>query len=1107
MATLNELLGDASVVDKTLVISNDFRTINIPSSVPNLGVEYDDDVLRLEFKMPRYVSDTDLSAFSVRINYMNAQRETDTYTVSDALVGNEYITFSWRVGPTATRYKGNTKFIVCAKTIKPDGTVDKEFNTTIATLPVLEGLEVDESIVTEYSDIIEQWRQELFGIGDTEEASIKAVSKTEQAAIENKGAEVLATIPEDYQTAVSMTDNADRTKADAIVCESHGEIVCVHDSSDDYLRGLRVFGKTTQVTTTGTQLFNPYATQNTSFGTALVENNGARITVTGTYYVSWPITLKAGVTYYINFKTVGNATNRAIRFEYPDKEITETITNPASFTPTKDTVSVYLYSGLGTEGTITYKDVHISEGFTAIPWEPFSGGVASPSPAWPQELSNVENPTINIFNKNLWSIDHIELTGGSRNDVLFEGRVPLPVTMSWVQDFARTTGSALFGYVVDGETYFSASAEAPGFFQHVIHEGKYLEKITLLNWAPETGNLTNIQLELGSDATMYERYTPRQSIKVNKTLSGVPVTQNGNYTDETGQQWVCDEIDFDRGVYIKRVGTKVFDGSTDEIWHDELVLDNTVMFRIEIADSVNIGNVVGKDYLCSNFQVKNMYNSDVEGTQHTMKQFYFRLNKSTLATADLDGFRAYLAEKPMTVQYVLANPIEIPLTAEEIEWFRFAHTNFPNTTVLNDAGATMELVYNADTKLWMDNLPKVTDEQAGPLVEAWMDEHFTDAEGVVYGKSAYEIAVERGFQGSEEYWLTTLKGRDGDPGYVPVKGVDYFTQADKDEIAGQITPEDIGAATKAEVGDASAAEGLYLKMDHILGGVYRFNIDPFNNNKAIGETLLIKTYMYGDSAIEYIDYETGEETVLTNDAADIEIDPESGIFVCEIPISSDTYTASLEVPFTKNTYFDKPIVMIKLDSVWNAIGKALGEGASQLDLWNAMDELYGAMVDYGMFDELSAEFYAHIEDEELHGGGGVTEDYVSKEDLEIALGDYLHLADWEQHDPLGQWNEEGDTSYRVSASGLFMEYFIERKVTIDPANQDLVYLAFLYPVLFDGCHYSVTIEGPDRPFVTGCELEIDPDIDTMVCGLNVYFQVDTESTTTVTIKAHIFGNE
>lgn len=166
MATAKELLlaKSADSADRTLIISNDLRTIYIPPAVSCLGVEYDDEVLELNFRMPRYLGDTDLSSFSIRINYMNAQGEQDAYTVRRATVDTDNIVFSWLVGPTATRYRGNTVFNVCLKTLDSNGLIDREFNTTLAKLPVLEGLECEERVVSAYSDLIEQWRQELFGI-------------------------------------------------------------------------------------------------------------------------------------------------------------------------------------------------------------------------------------------------------------------------------------------------------------------------------------------------------------------------------------------------------------------------------------------------------------------------------------------------------------------------------------------------------------------------------------------------------------------------------------------------------------------------------------------------------------------------------------------------------------------------------------------------------------------------------------------------------------------------------------------------------------------------------------------------------------------------------
>lgn len=51
------------------------------------------------------------------------------------------------------------------------------------------------------------------------------------------------------------------------------------------------------------------------------------------------------------------------------------------------------------------------------------------------------------------------------------------------------------------------------------------------------------------------------SIQTPNGLPGIPVDSGGNYTDETGQQWICDEVDFERGVYVKRVIDLEFDGS------------------------------------------------------------------------------------------------------------------------------------------------------------------------------------------------------------------------------------------------------------------------------------------------------------------------------------------------------------------------------------------------------------------------------------------------------------------------------------------------------------------------------------------------------------------
>jgi hypothetical protein len=64
------------------------------------------------------------------------------------------------------------------------------------------------------------------------------------------------------------------------------------------------------------------------------------------------------------------------------------------------------------------------------------------------------------------------------------------------------------------------------------------------------------------------------------------------------------------------------------------------------------------------------------------------------------------------------------------------------------------------------------------------------------GLSAYEVAVKNGFEGSEQEYLASLKGRDG---YTPVKGRDYWTTEDQASIVADV----LAAVDESILGGAS----------------------------------------------------------------------------------------------------------------------------------------------------------------------------------------------------------------------------------------------------------------------------------------------------------------
>lgn len=151
-----------STENEYCVINHDFRTITIPESMSILGVESDSDVHHIPFKMPRYFGPTDLSEFSLRINYMNAEGEGDIFPILESTVTDDEITFEWLVSYKACKYKGNIRFIVCSRIADTEGHISKEYNTAVHSLPVLEGLEIDtEPIYEQGYDVIETILQQV----------------------------------------------------------------------------------------------------------------------------------------------------------------------------------------------------------------------------------------------------------------------------------------------------------------------------------------------------------------------------------------------------------------------------------------------------------------------------------------------------------------------------------------------------------------------------------------------------------------------------------------------------------------------------------------------------------------------------------------------------------------------------------------------------------------------------------------------------------------------------------------------------------------------------------------------------------------------------------
>lgn len=221
-----------------------------------------------------------------------------------------------------------------------------------------------------------------------------------------------------------------------------------------------------------------------------------------------------------------------------------------------------------------------------------------------------------------------------------------------------------------------------------------------------------IRLASITDST-YEPYNEQTlSISTPNGLPGIPVSNGGNYTDESGQQWVCDEIDFANGKYVQRCkkyifnGTEFFTGNTGSTGGG-IVCSSSITDDIlkNTANGVKSGNA-----FCTHLLEKtanDLWNIAEDGFSVTVDSTYkIRIRITSVTT--LEEFKTKLAEwyangTPLTFLYRLETPIETDLTAEEIEAYKALHTYYPVTNIQNDSGVGMKVGYYADTKLYIDN--------------------------------------------------------------------------------------------------------------------------------------------------------------------------------------------------------------------------------------------------------------------------------------------------------------------------------------------------------------------------------------------------------------------
>ena len=199
----------------------------------------------------------------------------------------------------------------------------------------------------------------------------------------------------------TVTENVDNIRyvvetetAPPIIEEASGAEITLEDSAYRQVRGLNLYGYSKQTQTTGAQLLPNTISFPTINGITLTANDDGTFTLNGTcvnalagvyFQGSWGSTVEVFPIGNYTYSIDGLNSGDALIIRGNDYELNK---NP-SVINNKSITQIGIRVETGSSYNNKIIKPMLNSGTSALPWEPYSGGVASPSPDWPQEIHSV----------------------------------------------------------------------------------------------------------------------------------------------------------------------------------------------------------------------------------------------------------------------------------------------------------------------------------------------------------------------------------------------------------------------------------------------------------------------------------------------------------------------------------------------------------------------------------------------------------------------------------------------------------------------------------------------------------------------------------------------
>jgi len=519
-----------------------------------------------------------------------------------------------------------------------------------------------------------------------------------------------------------------------------GTNIVIDDSSDMSIQELHLYGKSEQIVTTGAQLFdvNNKLNWNSVFS---VDSEGwisaiipANTGTTDTYYAfntkkndllkpstTYLAVMELGTTLGSNINIVGVSPNSGsgnksqfqgyVNFTKSSVAACRTLD---SFENSNVMCKGYIQVKPGfARGSVKFRFSLIEDTSMTIDkfkYEAYTGGKASPNPEYPQEIKQIENPTVSVVGKNLFdvygdgkskTVNGVTFNWNDDNSITIKGTatggVGQYVLISFPQSETRFNNSTIgmnytlkvFGLPKSCYLNISYGQKTYGENTYVMKNvAEYSKRRWTAIIVPEgvTINTTVYpMLVLGDTINEYEPYKPIQSIKFNYNLHGIEDNHDELVINANGT-----------GKLIRRISEEKFKfkGFSESVdCPGRYVKINCLknIYKKSVKGFCNIASYsdwgIPKD------------NSWIFGI--TQRNMYLAPPKNENYT--LNELNEYLADIEIVIIAQLEEPIITDLTAEDVQKVLAINTYKPVTTIWNDQNADIEVTYVADAKNYIDN--------------------------------------------------------------------------------------------------------------------------------------------------------------------------------------------------------------------------------------------------------------------------------------------------------------------------------------------------------------------------------------------------------------------